>query len=55
MRIIKIDVDANAETASEYGVDSIPTLALFVGGTERERRVGLTTRSELSDMLIKYL
>lgn len=55
VRIIKIDVDANAETASEYGVDSIPTLALFVGGTERERRVGLTTRSELSDMLIKYL
>ncbi len=55
VRVIKIDVDVNAETASEYGVDSIPTLALFVGGTEKDRRVGLTSRSELSDMLIKYL
>lgn len=55
VQIIKIDVDANAETASEYGVDSIPTLVLFVGSAEKERRVGLTSRSELSDMLIRYL
>ena len=55
VKIIKVDVDANAEIADRYKIESIPTLVLFENGNEKERKIGLTTRPELSDMLIKYL
>ena len=53
--IIKVDVDENAELASIYGVQSIPTLAIFKNGELKEKTVGLTVKAQLSEMLIKYL
>ena len=53
--IIKVDVDENAELASLYGVQSIPTLAIFKNGELKEKTVGLTVKAQLSEMLIKYL
>jgi len=32
VKITKMDVDANPETASKYGIRSIPTLVVFSGG-----------------------
>ncbi|HVA53372.1 MAG TPA: thioredoxin [Acidimicrobiales bacterium] len=32
LRIVKVDVDANGDIAAEYGVQSIPTIALFKSG-----------------------
>ena len=29
VKVVKVDVDINAELAMEYGVSSIPTLAVF--------------------------
>ena len=55
VRLIKVDVDQNPEIASKYKVTSIPTLILFRDGVEKEKRVGLTPKSTLSEMLIKYL
>jgi thioredoxin 1 len=43
----KLDVDANPLAASRYGVRSIPTLLLFEGGRETDRRVGFASRQEL--------
>jgi thioredoxin 1 len=40
MRVAKLNVDENPDTARRYGVMSIPTLILFVGGEERARVVG---------------
>ena len=40
LRAAKLNVDDNPETAREFGVMSIPTLILFVGGEERARVVG---------------
>src|SRR5688572_31683042 len=40
MRVAKLNVDDNPNTAQRYGVMSIPTLILFVGGEERARVVG---------------
>lgn len=40
MRVAKLNVDDNPDTARRYGVMSIPTLILFVGGEERARVVG---------------
>lgn len=53
--VIKVDVDENAEIAGAYGINSIPTLVLFVGGEEKARRVGLSSKAQLSEMLIKYI
>ncbi len=40
MKVGKLDVDANGNTAMQYGVFSIPTIILFAGGKEVERIVG---------------
>ena len=40
MKVAKLNVDDNPDTAQRYGVMSIPTLILFVGGEERARVVG---------------
>jgi thioredoxin 2 len=40
VRAAKIDTDAESALASEYGIRSIPTLALFRGGREVARRTG---------------
>ena len=32
LRVVKVDVDANQDIAAEYGVQSIPTIALFRSG-----------------------
>ena len=55
VKVVKVDVDINAELAMEYGVSSIPTLAVFKDGQIKEKSVGLATKANLSEMLIKYL
>ena len=55
VEIIKVDVDQNGDIAKEYGVLSIPTLVVVKGGELKEKKVGLSTKAQLSEMLIKYL
>ena len=55
VKIVKVNVDESEKTALEYGITSIPTLMVFVGGELKGKTVGLTTKSELSEMLIKYI
>ena len=40
MRVAKLNIDDNPDTAQRYGVMSIPTLILFVEGQEKARVVG---------------
>ena len=53
--VVKVDVDQCGLLASRYGVQSIPTLAVFKNGELKEKSVGLSTKANLSEMLIKYL
>ncbi|TPV95795.1 MAG: thioredoxin [Myxococcales bacterium FL481] len=39
-RVVKVDVDSNPETATRYGIRSIPTLAVFKGGQVVDTAVG---------------
>lgn len=55
VKIVKVNVDESEKTALEYGITSIPTLMVFVDGELKEKTVGLTTKSEISEMLIKYI
>ncbi len=52
VKIVKLNVDENNNTAAQYGVTAIPTLVLFKDGNEAERMVGVVTRDKLVDKLV---
>jgi thioredoxin 1 len=47
VRVVKLDVDANPNTARDFQVVSIPTLILFKNGEAVKRVVGATGKSAL--------
>lgn len=49
LAVVKLDVDANQQTAMTYGVQSIPTLVLFKDGKEVKRLVGYMPKQKLAD------
>lgn len=49
--MVKINVDEDPQTASKYGVMSIPTYVVEKDGQEVGRRVGVSPKSELVAML----
>lgn len=51
LKVVKLDVDENGQTALRFHVQSIPTLILFVRGAPFERIVGFTPREELLSRL----
>ena len=51
----KLNVDDNPNTATQFGVRSIPTLLLFKGGEVVESVVGLTDKTRLQALLDKHL
>jgi thioredoxin 1 len=46
VEFVKLDIDANPDAASRYGVLSIPTVILFEGGQARETLVGARPKSQ---------
>ncbi len=55
IKVLKVDVDENEKIAYDLRIASIPTLYLYVNGELKEKSVGLTTKAQLSEMVIKYL
>ena len=51
----KLDVDNNPETTRRYGVLSIPSMLLFVGGVEKARIVGARGKAQILSELSQYL
>ena len=49
--IAKIDIDDAEDLCDKYGVMSVPTLVKFAGGEEAGRKVGLTSKQELIDLM----
>lgn len=47
VEVRKVDVDANPDLASRYGVRSIPTLILFKDGVPQDTIVGAAPKSQL--------
>ena len=47
LKVLKLNVDDNPETARKYRVMSIPTLMVFSGGDEKKRIVGARGKSQL--------
>ncbi len=47
IRVAKLNVDDNKNTAAEYGIRGIPTLVFYKGGTEVKRIVGAQGKPQL--------
>ena len=47
----KINIDDSPNTASQFGVSSIPTLLVFKGGDVVERFVGIQPKTRLQESL----
>ena len=51
VKVGKLDVDSNGNTAMRYNIRGIPTLLLFKAGQVVEQRVGAVGKSEVLKML----
>jgi thioredoxin 1 len=47
LKIVKLNVDENPQTASKYGIMSIPTLMIFKNGELASRQIGAAPKSKL--------
>jgi thioredoxin 1 len=55
VKVGKLDVDRNQQTAMRYGIRGIPTILLFKGGQVVEQKVGAIGKPEFKKMLDKYV
>jgi thioredoxin 1 len=55
LTIAKLNVDENPDVAMRYGVMSIPTLALFIGGVEKKRPIGAMPKRNIVSELSEFL
>lgn len=51
IRVVKLNVDDNQQTAAAYEVFSIPTMILFRNGVEAERIVGALPKRKILQQL----
>jgi thioredoxin 1 len=55
VKIVKVDVDENQETAGKYGVMSIPTLLVLKDGEVVDKAVGYQPKEALAEVLNKHV
>jgi thioredoxin 1 len=55
LKVVKMNVDENAQTPQTYGIMAIPTLILFKGGELKEKFVGVLPKAKLTEGIAKHL
>lgn len=55
LKVAKVNVDDNPDTAARYSVMSIPTLMLFKNGEPVQTIVGFRRKEDLKDIIDKNL
>jgi thioredoxin 1 len=55
VKVVKLDVDANPMVASQYGIQSIPTLIIFRNGRPVGQTVGAMRKEQLRERLERAL
>ena len=55
LRVIKIDVDKNPIIASKYNIQGVPTVILFKNGQLVWRQSGVASKSQLHEIIMKYV
>lgn len=51
LKVCKMDVDANTETAPKFGIRGIPTLMIFKNGAAEATKVGALSKTQLSEFI----
>lgn len=51
IRVIKIDIDQNQQVASQYHIQSVPTLMIFKNGEIKYKQSGVHTKQQLMKVL----
>jgi thioredoxin 1 len=51
LKVAKVDVDANQDTPSKYGVRGIPTLIIFKNGNAEATKVGALSKTQLTEFI----
>jgi len=51
VKIVKLNVDENHQTAAKYGIRSIPTLLMFKNGELAATQVGAAPKGRLADWI----
>ncbi|MCF6092608.1 thioredoxin [Microaerobacter geothermalis] len=55
LKIVKVNVDENPESAGRFGIMSIPTLLVFKNGEPVDKIVGFQPKEALMGTINKYL
>lgn len=55
LKVGKLNIDENPETANKHGVMSIPTLLLFVDGVPKERIIGAEPKEHIKAHIEQYV
>jgi thioredoxin 1 len=55
VKIVKVDVDENQETAAKFGIMSIPTLLVLKDGEVVDKVVGFQPKEALAGLLGKHV
>lgn len=55
LKVGKLNVDENPQTAIQFGIRGIPTLLLFKGGQPVEQIIGAVPKSYITDKLESHL
>ena len=55
VKIMKVDVDNNQNTAATFGIRSIPTMIMFKGGKPVEQIMGNHPKENIVEFISKHL
>ena len=55
LKVVKVDVDENHQSATQYGIRSIPRLLLFKDGAEVDRIIGALPKQQLMEKIDSHL
>jgi thioredoxin 1 len=55
VKIVKMDIDANQATPTQFGVMSVPTMLIFKGGKQVDQIVGNYPKENILAVLKKHL
>jgi len=55
VKVAKVNVDSNRESALKYEVRSIPNIVLFKNGEIQQRKIGAVAKKEIEELIEKVL
>lgn len=55
VKVVKVNADDNRDAPARFNVRGLPTLVLFENGQEKERILGMTSKTRLTSIIDKHL